>query len=36
MISRSDPRVNGFEALDDRGCCESLDAFLGTSGKTGA
>src|SRR5260370_14034508 len=35
-ISRSDPRVNGFEALHDCGCGEPLDAFLRTSSKAGA
>jgi len=32
----SDPRVDGFETLDDRGCRETLYAFLRTSGYPGA
>src|SRR5262245_21206522 len=35
-ISRRDPRVNGFEALHDRGRREPLDAFLRTSSKADA
>ena len=35
-IARSDPRVNGFEALHDGGCREPPDAFLRTSSKADA
>jgi hypothetical protein len=35
-ISRCDPRVNGFEALSDCGCCEPPDALLCTSSEAGA
>jgi hypothetical protein len=35
-ISRSNLRVNGFEALNNRRCCEPLDAFPRTSSKADA
>ena len=35
-ISRSDPRVNGFEALHDGGCREPPDAFRRTSSEADA